>query len=47
MNSLADARHIVVALLLVSLNGFFVAAEFALVKVRGSQFDVFRYRDIP
>jgi magnesium and cobalt exporter, CNNM family len=31
--------HILVALLLVVLNGFFVAAEFALVKVRGSQVD--------
>ncbi len=40
MNWLTDARDIVVALLLVGLNGFFVAAEFALVKVRGSQLDV-------
>ncbi len=40
MNWLTDARDIVVALLLVGLNGFFVAAEFALVKVRGSRLDV-------
>jgi CBS domain containing-hemolysin-like protein len=40
MNWLTDTRDIVVALLLVGLNGFFVAAEFALVKVRGSQLDV-------
>ena len=30
---------ITVALLLVVVNGFFVAAEFSLVKVRGSQVD--------
>ena len=29
-----------VTFLLVVLNGFFVAAEFALVKVRGSQLDI-------
>lgn len=36
---LKDIVEILVALLLVALNGFFVAAEFALVKVRGSQVD--------
>ena len=36
---LSDLIEIAVALLLVALNGFFVAAEFALVKVRGSQID--------
>lgn len=40
MNWLTDARDIVIALLLVGLNGFFVAAEFALVKVRRSQLEV-------
>jgi CBS domain containing-hemolysin-like protein len=40
MNWLTDARDLVVALLLVGLNGFFVAAEFSLVKVRGNQLDV-------
>lgn len=34
---LVDLLEVAVALLLVALNGFFVAAEFALVKVRGSQ----------
>lgn len=33
-------RDLLIALLLVVLNGFFVAAEFALVKVRGSQLDL-------
>ncbi|QDT00277.1 hemolysin family protein [Adhaeretor mobilis] len=36
---LHDALFISIALLLVVLNGFFVAAEFALVKVRLSQID--------
>ena len=36
---LRDAIYILTALLLVVLNGFFVAAEFALVKVRGGQLD--------
>ena len=31
---------ILITLLLVLLNGFFVAAEFALVKVRASQLDI-------
>lgn len=35
----SDLADISVALLLVVVNGFFVAAEFALVKVRGSQVD--------
>lgn len=34
---LADVAEIAVALILVAVNGFFVAAEFALVKVRGGQ----------
>lgn len=34
-----DLIEVVIALLLVALNGFFVAAEFALVKVRGSQIE--------
>jgi CBS domain containing-hemolysin-like protein len=42
MNWLTDARDIGIALLLVGVNGFFVAAEFALVKVRVSQLDVLR-----
>lgn len=33
------AIQLFIALLLVALNGFFVAAEFALVKVRGSRID--------
>ena len=36
---LADATLILVAVVLVALNGFFVAAEFALVKLRPSQID--------
>jgi CBS domain containing-hemolysin-like protein len=36
---LTDAFEIFIAVLLVVLNGFFVAAEFALVKVRVSQID--------
>lgn len=36
---LNDALLIAIAFLLVALNGFFVAAEFALVKVRPSQID--------
>ncbi len=36
---LSDALFISIAVLLVILNGFFVAAEFALVKVRLSQID--------
>lgn len=35
----SDVIQIAIALFLVVLNGFFVAAEFALVKVRGSQVD--------
>jgi CBS domain containing-hemolysin-like protein len=31
---------ILITLLLVSLNGFFVAAEFAIVKVRASQLEM-------
>ena len=34
-----NLTYLVIALVLVLLNGFFVAAEFALVKVRGSQLD--------
>ena len=34
-----DSLYLVLALILVILNGFFVAAEFALVKVRGSQLE--------
>lgn len=34
------AFQIILAILLVLLNGFFVAAEFAIVKVRGSQLDL-------
>lgn len=33
-------NDLLITLLLVLLNGFFVAAEFALVKVRGSQLDI-------
>lgn len=40
MSWLADASYIIIALLLVALNGFFVAAEFALVKVRGTRLDM-------
>jgi len=36
---LIDALFISIAVVLVALNGFFVAAEFALVKVRPSQID--------
>lgn len=36
---LLDGLKLIAALLLVLLNSFFVAAEFALVKVRGSQLD--------
>ena len=36
---LANSLNTLVALLLVILNGFFVAAEFALVKVRGSKLE--------
>lgn len=36
---LIDLIEVGVALFLVALNGFFVAAEFALVKVRGSQIE--------
>ncbi len=39
MNLLIDAIYIAIALFLVLLNGFFVAAEFALVKVRKGQID--------
>ncbi len=35
-----DAVYILIAIVLVLLNGFFVAAEFALVKVRGGQLDL-------
>ena len=34
------AFDILLTFFLVFLNGFFVAAEFALVKVRGSQLDI-------
>ena len=34
-----NVANLAIAILLVVLNGFFVAAEFALVKVRGSQID--------
>ncbi len=34
-----DFIEVGVAIFLVTLNGFFVAAEFALVKVRGSQIE--------
>ena len=36
---LASALNISLALFLVAINGFFVAAEFALVKIRGSTLD--------
>jgi len=36
---LIDVLNLALALLLVVLNGFFVAAEFAMVKVRGSQLE--------
>ncbi len=39
MEWLANARDVGIAVALVILNGFFVAAEFALVKVRGGQLD--------
>jgi len=39
MDWITDAVNISIALFLVILNGFFVAAEFALVKVRLSQID--------
>ncbi|MBU2377315.1 MAG: DUF21 domain-containing protein, partial [Bacteroidetes bacterium] len=32
--------HIFLTIFLVILNGFFVAAEFAIVKVRGSQIEI-------
>ncbi|MDF1747097.1 MAG: CNNM domain-containing protein, partial [Gimesia sp.] len=34
---LIDLLEVGIAIFLVALNGFFVAAEFSLVKVRGSQ----------
>ena len=34
-----DVFNVAVAIFLVALNGFFVAGEFALVKVRGSQIE--------
>ena len=37
MSWIQDVFEIVIALVLVALNGFFVAAEFAMVKVRGGQ----------
>ena len=37
---LIDARDLILAAALVLLNGFFVAAEFSLVKVRGGRFDL-------
>ena len=37
---LSDSIEILLAALLVLLNGFFVAAEFALVKARGSQLEI-------
>jgi CBS domain containing-hemolysin-like protein len=36
---LIDTLSLLLAFLLVLLNGFFVAAEFAMVKVRGSQLE--------
>jgi CBS domain containing-hemolysin-like protein len=39
MNWLRDMFEIGIAMLLVALNGFFVAAEFALVKIRVSQIE--------
>ena len=35
----SDVIQVAIAIFLVALNGFFVAAEFALVKVRGSQIE--------
>jgi CBS domain containing-hemolysin-like protein len=35
-----NGYYILLTILLVLLNGFFVAAEFALVRVRGSQIEV-------
>ncbi len=35
----ADIINIVLAIFLVIINGFFVAAEFALVKIRPSKLD--------
>ena len=37
----SDVIEIGIALILVALNGFFVAAEFAMVKVRPSRIDEF------
>jgi CBS domain containing-hemolysin-like protein len=39
-SNFALIRDILVTVLLVLLNGFFVAAEFALVKIRGSQLEI-------
>ena len=36
---LIPAVNLSIALVLVALNGFFVAAEFALVRLRGGQLD--------
>ena len=44
---LTDVVYISVAVLLVALNGFFVAAEFALVKVRLSQIEELVRQGIP
>lgn len=39
MSALSDVLYILIAVFLILLNGFFVAAEFALVKVRVSQLE--------
>ncbi len=39
MDLLTQLSLIVVALFLVFLNGFFVAAEFSIVKIRGSRIE--------
>ncbi len=40
METFVDLWHLAVAVVLLAVNGFFVAAEFALVKVRPSRLDV-------
>lgn len=44
---LADVTEILTAFLLVAVNGFFVAAEFALVKVRPSRIEQFKAQKRP
>lgn len=44
---LIDLTEIGIAIFLVALNGFFVAAEFSLVKVRGSQIEELVKQDRP